>query len=49
MKGSYGACAGQDSSGVFRLLDREVRWSRLVTFDDSAVELEEEKLGATFA
>ena len=39
MKGSYGACAGQDSrSGVFHLLDRGVRWSRPVAFDDSAVE-----------
>ena len=57
MKGTYGACTGQGSSGESHLLDRGVRWSRPVAFDDSAVEggtsgwdhvkLEEEKLGAT--
>ena len=40
MKGtsSYGPCAGQDSSGESHLLEREVLWSRIVTFDDSAIE-----------
>ena len=57
MKGTYGPCADQDSSGAFHLLEREVRCLKLVTFDDSAVEggtsswdhvkLAEEKLGAT--